>query len=79
MMEVMEVIQTSEVSGASKSISSEFAYFALAMAPLRKYAAELETSMATRITKIQTRSCTCVVGFGTASRIKVMRATPVTP
>ena len=32
----MEVIQTSEVKGASKSISSEFAYFALAMKPLRK-------------------------------------------
>src|ERR1017187_7896449 len=36
MMETMEVIQTSEVKGASKSISSEFTYFALAIAPLRK-------------------------------------------
>ncbi len=33
------------------------------MAPFRKYAAELETSIATRITKIHTSSCTCVVGF----------------
>ena len=32
------------------------------MAPLRKYAPELETSMATRMTKIHTSSCTCVVG-----------------
>ncbi len=32
----MEVIQTSEVKGASKSISSEFLYLALAMAVLRK-------------------------------------------
>ena len=36
MMETMDVIQTSEVNGASKSISSEFAYFALAIAPFRK-------------------------------------------
>src|ERR1035438_10378485 len=56
-MERMDVIQTSEVSGASKSISSEFTYFALAIRPLRKYAPELETSMATRMTKIQTSSC----------------------
>ncbi len=75
----MDVIHTSEVNGASKSISSELAYFAWAIAPLRKYAPELETSMATRITKIQTSSCTCVVGSLTASRMKVIRATPVTP
>ena len=79
MMETMDVIQTSEVNGASKSISSEFAYFALAIAPFRKYAPELETSMATRITKIHTSSCTCVVGLVTASRMKVIKATPVTP
>src|ERR1035437_1234623 len=60
--EMMEVIQTSEVKGASKSISSEFAYFALAIAPLRKYAPELEISMATRMTKIHTSNCTCVLG-----------------
>ena len=75
----MDVIHTSEVNGASKSISSEFAYFALAIAPLRKYAPELETSMATRMTKIHTSSCTCVVGLLTASRMKVIKATPVTP
>ena len=62
MMETIDVIHTSEVNGVSKSISSEFAYFAWAIAPLRKYAPALETSMATRITKIQTSSCACVVG-----------------
>ena len=55
-METMEVIQTSEVSGASKSISSEFPYFALAIRPLIKYAPELDSNMATRMTKIQTSS-----------------------
>ena len=35
-MEMMEVIQTSEVKGVSKSISSAFAYLARAIAPLRK-------------------------------------------
>ena len=75
----MDVIHTSEVNGASKSISSEFAYLALAIAPLRKYAAELDTSMATRMTKIHTSSCTCVVGSLTASKMKVINATPVTP
>ena len=33
-METIEVIQTSEVNGASKSISSEFKYFTLAIMPL---------------------------------------------
>src|SRR5580658_1672959 len=36
MMETIDVIQTSEVNGVSKSMSSEFAYFALAIAPFRK-------------------------------------------
>src|SRR5215469_6989534 len=36
MMETNEVIQTSEVSGASKFISSEFAYLALAITALMK-------------------------------------------
>src|SRR5208283_5472159 len=79
MMETMDVIHTSEVSGASKSISSASLYFARAIAPLRKYAPELESSMATRMTKIQTSSWACVEGSLTASRMNVMRATPVTP
>ena len=36
MMDTMDVIHTSEVNGASKSISSESPYFALAIAVLRK-------------------------------------------
>src|SRR5213082_542098 len=32
-----------------------------------------------RITKIHTRSCTCTLGSCTASRMKEMSATPVTP
>ena len=39
----------------------------------------LESSMPTRMTKIHTSSCTCVVAFGTASKMKVIKATPVTP
>ena len=35
-METIEVIQTSEVSGASKFISFAFPYFALAIAPFKK-------------------------------------------
>ena len=35
--------------------------------------------ISTRMTKIQTRSCTCVFESFTPSKIKVMRATPVTP
>ena len=57
MIETIDVIHTSEVSGVSKSISSESLYFALAMAVLRKYAPALESSIPTRITKIQTSSC----------------------
>ena len=33
----------------------------------------------TRMTKIQTRSCTCTVGLATASRMNEINATPVTP
>ena len=79
MMEVMDVIQTSEVNGASKSISSVFAYFECAIALFRKYAPALDSSMATRITKIHTSSSACVVGLFTASKMNVIRATPVTP
>ena len=75
----MDVIHTSEVNGASKSISSEFAYFALGDCAIEEVCAALESSMATRMTKIHTSSCACVVGFLTASKMKVIRATPVTP
>ena len=56
MIETMEVSQTSEVSGCSKSILSALPYFALATAPLTKYASALETSIMMRMTKIQTSS-----------------------
>src|SRR5580698_3738138 len=78
-IDTTEVIHTSEVSGCSKFISFALAYFALAMAPLMKYAAALDTNMAMRITKIHTSSCTCTVGDFTASKMKVISATPVTP
>jgi hypothetical protein len=37
------------------------------------------TIIITRMAKIQTSSWTCTVGLATASRMKVMSATPVTP
>jgi hypothetical protein len=73
------VIHTSDVSGASKFISFAEPYFALAIAPLRKYEKELDTSIITRMTKIHTSSCTCTVGSFTPSRMNVISATPVTP
>ena len=78
-METNEVIQTSEVSGASKLISSALRKRALAITPLMKYAAALAINMITRMTKIHTSNCTCTVGSFTASKMKVMSATPVTP
>src|SRR5207237_7415428 len=56
-IDTSEVIQTSDVKGASKFISFALPYFALAMAPLMKYAKALATSMTMRMTKIQTISC----------------------
>ena len=78
-IEIIDVSHTSEVSGASKFISLAEPYFALAMAPFRKYENALENSIMTRITKIHTSNCTCTLGSFTPSRIKVIRATPVTP
>ncbi len=75
----MEVSHTSTVSGASKFILSAWAYLALATASLMKYDSADETTIMMRIAKIQTRSCTWIVGSLTASRMKVMSATPVTP
>ena len=79
MMETIEVIQTSEVSGDSKFISSAFEKRALAIRSLMKYARALANSMAMRITKIHTSNCTCTVGLLTPSRMNVISATPVTP
>ena len=36
-------------------------------------------TISTRITKIQTSSCTCAIGSVTARRMNVISATPVTP
>src|SRR5215467_180753 len=79
MIETNEVIQTSEVSGASKFMSSELPYFALAMASFTKYETALATSIMMRITKIQTSSSTWICWPRTPRRIKVISATPVTP
>src|SRR5437016_6017495 len=78
-IEKIEVIHTSDVSGASKFMLSLLRYFALANASLMKYDTALVTSIMMRITKIQTSSCTCTVAFGTPKRMNVMSATPVTP
>src|SRR5580698_8722329 len=45
-IETTDVIHTSDVKGCSKFISFALPYLALAIAPLIKYAAALETSMA---------------------------------
>jgi len=66
MMEVMDVIQTSEVQWRLKSISSVFAVFSemAQFALFRKYGARDSTAaLATRITKIHTSSSACVVGL----------------
>ena len=77
---MIEVIQTSEVSGASKFISSPHCHTSLwRIAPFRKYDSALDTSIITRITKIHTSNCTCTVGSFTPSRMNVISATPVTP
>ena len=49
------------------------------MASLMKYDSPLAITMMMRIMKIHTSSCTCTSGSRTASMMKVMSATPVTP
>ena len=77
--EMIDVSQTSEVSGASKFILSTLPYRLFAIASLMKYDRPLAMIIMMRMTKIQTSSWTCVRSFGTASRMNVMSATPVTP
>src|SRR5258707_612481 len=77
--ERIEVIQTSDVRGCSKLKLSEFLYLAAAMALLIQYEKAEVMIISTRMTKIQTRSCVWTVVFCTARRMKVIRATPVTP
>src|SRR3954462_193586 len=75
--ETSDVNHTSNVSGASKFIRSTVAYRALAMASLSRYETPDAMIITIRIMKIQTRSCTCTVALVTASRMKVISATPV--
>src|SRR6185503_16037349 len=59
--ETIEVSHTSDVSGASKFILSALPNLARAIASFRKYDRPIATIIMTRITKIQTSSCTCTV------------------
>ena len=74
-----DVSQTSEVSGASKFMRSAWAKRLVAIASLMKYDRPLAMIIMMRMTKIHTSSCTCTRLSGTASRMNVMSATPVTP
>ena len=77
--ETIEVSHTSVVSGSSKFIESALPNFPFAQASLMKYEPTDATTIMMRIAKIQTSSWTWCVAFGTASRMKLMSATPVTP
>ena len=77
--EMIEVSQTSEVSGASKFILSTLPKRALATASLMKYERPLAMIIMMRITKIHTSSWTWTRASWTARRMNEMRATPVTP
>src|SRR5262245_34652897 len=74
-----DVSHTRNVSGASKFIFAALAYRPPWMASFSRYDRPLATIIMMRMTKIQTMSCTCTVALGTASRMKEMSATPVTP
>src|SRR3954451_14680739 len=74
-----EVNQTSVVSGASKFIFDTFWYFAFAIVSLAKYDKPDAITIMMRITKIHTSSWTFTSGSFTASRMKEINATPVTP
>src|SRR5690349_6008863 len=62
-IEMMEVSQTSEVSGASKLNFGAFLYFAAAKAPLIQYDTAAVTIIITRMAKIQTSSCDWTSGL----------------
>ncbi len=70
---------TRKVSGASKFIVSAAAYLAFAIASLMRYETTEAMIIMMRIAKIQTRSWTWTSGLFTASRMKLISATPVTP
>ena len=79
MTDTIEVTHTSWVRGFSKFILSAVPALPFTMVSLMKYESADAMIMTTRITKIQTSSLVCTTGSPTASRMKVMSATPVTP
>src|SRR5687768_8668299 len=77
--ETIEVNHTSCVSGTSKFIFTSLAYLAREMALLIIYESPDASTIMMRIRKIQTSSVDWIAGSVTASTMKVMSATPVTP
>src|SRR3954454_21611990 len=77
-IEMSDAIHTSDRSGLSKFIVRASLYLLVAIALLIRYAAPLATTITRRITKIQTSSFTWLTSLGTASRLNVISATPVT-
>ena len=67
--ETIDVSHTSRVSGDSKFIVLASPKLAFAHASLSRYDTPLAMIIITRITKIQTRSCTWTVGSATATRM----------
>ena len=78
-IEMMLVMKTRLVSGASKFIFVALTYRGLASTnSLMRYENPLVSTMIRRMTKIQTRSCAWC-SSGHALRMKTISATPVTP
>src|SRR5689334_22943327 len=77
--ETIEVSHTSVVSGSSKFITDALPHFPFAHASFRKYDPTDAMTIMMRIAKIQTSSDTWFDALGTARRMKLMSATPVTP
>src|SRR5205085_1200924 len=78
-MHRIDAIQISRVNGASKSNSFSPAYCFSEIAWLTKYDTPDMKSIRNRMAKIQTMSLAWMSGLGTASVMKVISATPVTP
>src|SRR5919109_2997400 len=77
--EKMDVTQTSCVSGASKFIFVAPAYLARDTALLARYEMPDASTIMMRIRKIHTSSVAWMAGSVTASTMKEISATPVTP
>src|SRR5882724_3988138 len=78
-MDRNEVSQTSQVSGCSKLIFLDSPIIAFWMASFTKYEITLATTSMMRMAKIQPNRRTCVDGSWKASKMKEIKATPVTP